>query len=110
MILKFYLGAFKQEEALLGDFSVIINLREGSFEALVAYHMAVQSKWTMSHLLGLKAMESANSIPFIQRRNSGHTKAEPAYAASTWSHSCSSWQMGPTWTGNVDMYNINIYH
>ena len=27
------------------------------------YHMAVQSKWTISHLLGLKAIESANSIP-----------------------------------------------
>ena len=29
------------------------------------YHMAVQSKWTISHLLGLKAIESANSIPCI---------------------------------------------
>ena len=26
--------------------------------------MAVQSKWTISHLLGLKAIESANSIPW----------------------------------------------
>ena len=30
------------------------------------YHMAVQSKWTISHLLGLKAIESANSIPCIE--------------------------------------------
>ena len=29
------------------------------------YHMAVRSKWTISHLLGLKAIESANSIPCI---------------------------------------------
>ena len=42
------------------------------------YHIAVQSKWTRSHLLGLKAIESANSIPFIHFLNSGHTKAEPA--------------------------------
>ena len=45
---------------------------------LSTHHIAVQSKWTINHLLGLKAMESANSMPFIHFLNSGQTKAEPA--------------------------------
>lgn len=48
--------------------------------------MAVQSKCTINHLLGLNAKESAYSIPFSQIRNSGHTKALPAYAASMCNH------------------------
>ena len=45
---------------------------------LINYHMAVQSKCTRSHLEGLKAKLSAYSMPVIQVRNSGQTKAEPA--------------------------------
>lgn len=42
------------------------------------HHIAVQSKCTISHLLGLNAIESAYSIPLSQPRNSGHTNALPA--------------------------------
>lgn len=48
--------------------------------------MAVQSKCTINHLLGLNANESAYSTPFNQILNSGHTKALPAYAASICNH------------------------
>lgn len=58
---------------------------------LHTHHIAVQSKCTMSHLEGLKANESAISMPFIQCLNSGQMKAAPAYAASTCSHTeCSA--------------------
>ena len=56
----------------------------------LSYHMAVQSKWTISHFDGLNAKLSAYSMPFIHFRNSGQTNADPAYAASTWSHISSS--------------------
>ena len=52
--------------------------------------MAVQSKCTISHLEGLKAILSAYSMPSIKVRNSGQTNAEPAQAASTCSHISSS--------------------
>lgn len=55
------------------------------------YHMAVQSKCTIIHLLGLNAMESAYATPVSQCRNSGHMNAVPAYAASTWNHMSSAW-------------------
>ena len=32
---KALVGAFNQEKALVGDFTVIVNLRKGSFEALL---------------------------------------------------------------------------
>ena len=57
----------------LQDFFSCGKLKQSSTD-----HIAVQSKCTMSHLLGLNAMESANSIPFIHLRSSGQTKAEPA--------------------------------
>lgn len=50
------------------------------------YHRAVQSKCTISHLDGLKAIESALSTPFSQPRCSGQTNELPAYAASTCTH------------------------
>ena len=48
------------------------------------YHIAVQSKLTSSHLLGLNAKLWAYSIPSMNFLYSGHTNADPAYAASTW--------------------------
>ena len=33
--MKLLLGAFNQEKALVGAFTVIVNLHEGSFEALL---------------------------------------------------------------------------
>ena len=45
--------------------------------------MAVQSKWTMSHLEGLKANDCACCTPAMKCRNSGQMNAVPAYAAST---------------------------
>lgn len=52
----------------------------------LSHQNAVQSKCTIIHLDGLKTKESACSIPDRKLRNSGQRKAEPAYAASTWSH------------------------
>ena len=43
-----------------------------------------------SHLCGLTPIESARSQPEKWCRNSGHTAAAPAYAASTWSHAPSA--------------------
>lgn len=43
-----------------------------------SYHIAVQSKWTISHLDGLNAIESAWAIPFSHTRNSGQMNALPA--------------------------------
>lgn len=42
------------------------------------YHIAVQSKCTINHLDGLKAMESALWMPFSHFLNSGQMKALPA--------------------------------
>lgn len=49
-----------------------------SFFPFATHHIAVQSKCTINHLLGLNAIESAYSIPWSQPRNSGHTNALPA--------------------------------
>lgn len=55
-----------------------------------AYYQKVeQSKFTSSHLCGLKLNEAACSTPDSSGRNSGQIKADPAYAASIWSHSFS---------------------
>ena len=43
-----------------------------------AYHIAVQSKWTIIHLEGLKAKDWACSIPAMKWRYSGQMKAVPA--------------------------------
>ena len=45
---------------------------------VITYHIAVQSKCTISHLEGLKAILSAYSMPSMKVRNSGQTKADPA--------------------------------
>src|SRR5919204_3818955 len=45
-----------------------------------------QSIGVNSHLCALTTSESARSTPACDQRSSGHTHAEPAYAASTWSH------------------------
>lgn len=58
--------------------------------------MAVQSKLTINHLLGLKAIESAFSMPFSHVLNSGQTKALPAYAASMCNQRFSSVHTAPT--------------
>ena len=47
------------------------------------YHIAVQSKCTISHFDGLKAILSAYSMPSMKDLNSGQTNADPAYAEST---------------------------
>jgi len=59
------------------------------------YHIAEQSKLTNIHLWGLKLNESARSTPAIKYRNSGQTNADPAYAASTCSHTLCSWVTTP---------------
>ena len=45
-----------------------------------------QSTGTSIHLCALTTSESARSTPSNAQRSSGQTMADPAYAASTWSH------------------------
>lgn len=55
----------------------------------------MQSKCTINHFDGLNANESLLCIPLSHVLNSGHTKALPAYAASTCNHKLYSKHISP---------------
>ena len=60
-----------------------------------------------SHLCGLTTTESARSTPSNAQRSSGQTIAEPAYAASTWSHApCRSQRSATAGTGSTDVVEV----
>lgn len=71
------------------------------YHGCYTHQNAVQSKCTISHLLGLNANECILSMPSVKRLNSGQMKALPAYAAST----CNQMERFSPWTqkrNNID--------
>src|SRR3954469_15914432 len=68
---------------------------------------AEQSIGVKSHLCGLTTTESAWSTPSRHQRSSGQTAAEPAYAASTWSHTpASAHRLASSGTGSTDVVAV----
>src|SRR6476646_10011219 len=68
---------------------------------------AEQSIGVKSHLCGLTTIESARSQPSRHHRSSGQIAAEPAYAASTWSHTPASAQRSASaGTGSTDVDDV----
>ena len=70
-------------------------------------HSREQSIGVNIHLWALTTRESARSIPSNAQRSSGQTMAEPAYAASTWSHAPAAAQRSPiAGSGSTDVVEV----
>src|SRR6516165_9313501 len=68
---------------------------------------AEQSIGVKSHLCGFTTTESARSTPSMHQRSSGQTAAEPAYAASTCSHTpASPHRRAISDTGSTDVVDV----
>ncbi len=66
-----------------------------------------QSRGVKSHLWALTTSESARSTPSSAQRNSGQIAAEPAYAASTCSHTPLTKQSSPiSGSGSTDVVEV----
>lgn len=91
----------KKLMSFLKLFKMLIYI-EIEYIHMASYHIAVQSKCTISHFDGLNAIESAFSMPFSQTRYSGQMNALPAYAASTCSQILCSLQISPIYAMKIE--------
>ena len=95
---RFYIESFMQRPTILHPKYIKIIFLVSKLLSSKCYINVInistklvrKSKCTINHFDGLNAILSAYSMPFIQIRNSGQTKAEPAYAASMCNHISSS--------------------